>query len=99
MYQLGSCVALALASFADGGFMQLPIIAPSQLDEIVTLIRACQRVTADATRINLMRLRKLVTDAGVFRQVTVGQVDLREQPLCFLIDSPADDAHLSGAPK
>ena len=99
MYHLGSRVALPLASFADGGFMQLPIIAPGQLDEVATLIRASQRVATDATRIDLMRLRKVLADAGVFGQITVGQVDLWEQPFRFLIDSPADDAHLGGVPQ
>ena len=49
-------VALPFSTFSDGGFVQLPVIAPHAFDEIVGPIWCCRRVATDAACINHMRL-------------------------------------------
>jgi len=45
-------VALFLAAFADGGFVQLAVISPDLLEQIPRPVGSCQRMLADATRID-----------------------------------------------
>jgi len=53
---LGGGVRLSLPTFPDDGLVELPIIAPDPLDEILRGIGAGKRVAADTASIHQMRL-------------------------------------------
>ena len=57
---LGSSVALPLATFLDGRFVQLSIVSPDHLDEVPCTICLSQWVAADATSVNQVRLLKSI---------------------------------------
>src|SRR3974377_558865 len=94
VYVLRRSVALPLPTFSDGGFMQLPIVAPHPLDQVPGAIRPCRRVATDAASIDQMGLLELAADAHLLGQIAVGQMDIRKQCLGLVVDVPADDAHL-----
>ncbi len=45
-------VALSLAAFADGGFVQLAVVSPHLLEQIPRPVGYRKRMLADATRID-----------------------------------------------
>ena len=45
-------VALSLAAFADAGFVQLAVVSPHLFEQIPRPVGSCQRMLADATRID-----------------------------------------------
>ena len=47
-------VALSLAAFSDGGFVQLAVVSPHLLDQVPRPVGDCQRMLADATSIDEM---------------------------------------------
>ena len=87
-------VALALAAFADRGFVQLPIVATHPFEQIECAVRLRHGMATDAAGIHQVRLCQLIRDAYVFRQIAIRQMHPREQALGLLIDRPADDSHL-----
>ncbi len=50
---------------------------------------------ADAPRIDQMGLLQMMRDAGMLRDVSIGQMYILEQRFGLLIDAPPDDTHLS----
>ena len=49
-------VALSLATFSDGRFVQLAVVSPHLLDQVPHPVGDCLRMLANATGINEMRL-------------------------------------------
>ena len=92
---LGCRIALPLSAFSDGRFVQLTVISPHALDQIADPIRDRTRMCADTPRIDQVRLLQMMRDAGMFRDVSIGQMYIVEQRFGLLIDAPPDDAHLS----
>ncbi|SRR6266699_2600635 len=56
IHVLGSSIALPLATFLDGRFVQLSIVSPDHLDEVPCAVCLSQRVATDAPSINQVRL-------------------------------------------
>ncbi len=92
-------MTLPLAAPSDGRFVQLTVISPHALDQIPRPIRACQHMTTNTASVDHMRFFKVVGDASVLCDVTIGQMDMREECFRLLIDAPPDDAHLCRIPK
>src|SRR5215469_8236098 len=55
-HRLGSSVALPLATFLDGPFVQLSIVSPDHLDEVPGAICLSQWMATDATSVYQVRL-------------------------------------------
>ena len=87
-------MALPLPALSDGCFVQLPVISAHVLHEIPRAIRACQRMTADTTRIDTVRFLQLVPNPYLLREIAIRQIHLWEELFGLLVDAPAHDAHL-----
>ena len=94
MYILGSRIALPLPAFSNGCFVQLTVIYPHVLHEVPRAIRACQRMTANATRIDKVRFLQLVRNTRMLCEIPIRQMHMWEELFGLLVDAPANDAHL-----
>jgi len=95
MHYFGCRVPLPLAAFADGGFMQVPIVSAHKLQDILSTMREeSQGMPTDTTGIDHMRLLQLERHSCVFGQVAVREMHLRKALFRFLVDAPPHDAHL-----
>jgi hypothetical protein len=56
-------------------------------------------VSTDTASIDTVRLLQVIHDSATLREVTIRQVQVREEGFRLRVDTPADDAHLSGIPK
>src|SRR2546423_9036370 len=88
---LGSRIALPLSACSDGRFVQLAVISPHALDQIPAPIRDRTRMRADTSRIDQVRLLQMMRDAALLREVSIIQIDMREQRFGLFVDAPPDD--------
>lgn len=94
MHILGSKVALPLSAFSYGGLVQLPIVASNPLDQIPYSVGASAGIATDAAGIHLMRLGQLMGDTRLLREVSIGQMHIREACFHLFIDTPSHNAHV-----
>jgi hypothetical protein len=92
-------IALPLATLSDRGFMELSIVSPDHLDVMPWTIWRGFRMATDTASVDQVRFFELMRDAGMLREVAIGQIDLRKEHLRLPIDGLADDAHVRGITK
>lgn len=99
MYVLGSRVALALAPFSDGRFMQLAIVASDELDQVRGPIWSCKGMVTDTPGIYHVGFLQTMFNARLLREISIGQMRRWKQDFRLFIDAPANHAHLGGIAK